>query len=107
MRGQEIHVRHLTGIDPQAEGHSPGLVEQCRVALDRGARALAGDGYRLQDVTRIVFLLRDTDGFSSCFPLLRDAFGGGRPGTTLRLVPGFDNPDTRIEIELVVDPAQF
>ncbi|MFT9435613.1 hypothetical protein [Acetobacter syzygii] len=107
MTDQEIHVRHLTGTDPQAEGKAPGLVEQCREALDRGARALARDGYRLEDVTRIVFLMRDTDGFPSCFPLLRDAFGDGRPGTTLRLVPGFDTPGTQIEIELVVDPSQL
>ncbi|MBB2204210.1 RidA family protein [Gluconacetobacter takamatsuzukensis] len=107
MTDREIHVRHLTGIDPRTEGKPPGLMEQCRVALDRGALALARDGYRLEDVTRIVFLMRDTDGFPSCFPLLRDAFGAGRPGTTLRLVPGFDTPGTRIEIELVVGPAQF
>ncbi|MFW7268582.1 hypothetical protein ACMAUO_11510 [Gluconacetobacter sp. Hr-1-5] len=107
MTDQEIHVRHLTGIDPRTGGNPPCLKEQCRVALDRGARALARDGYRLQDVTRIIFLMRDTDGFPSCFPLLRDAFGTGRPGTTLRLVTGFDEPGAQIEIELVVDPAHF
>lgn len=106
MTDHEIHVRHLTGIAPRNEGNPPSLTEQCRVALDRGARTLARDGYRLEDVTRIVFLMRDTDGFPSCFPLLRDAFGAGRPGTTLRLVAGFDSPGTLIEIELVVDPAQ-
>ncbi|GAA4474993.1 hypothetical protein GCM10023157_03050 [Gluconacetobacter asukensis] len=106
MTDHEIHVRHLTGIDPRTTGKPPGLTEQCRVALDRGARALARDGYRLEDVTRIIFLMRDTDGFPSCFPLLRDAFGAGRPGTTLRLVTEFDSPGTLIEIELVVDPAQ-
>lgn len=106
MTDQEIHVRHLTGIDPHAKGNAPGLKEQCRVALDRGAQALARDGYQLQDVTRIIFLMRDTDGFPSCFPLLRDAFGTGCPGTTLRLVPGFDDPAIQIEIELVVAPEQ-
>ncbi|GBR04299.1 hypothetical protein GLI01_22700 [Gluconacetobacter liquefaciens] len=107
MTDQEIHVRHLTGIDPRSTGNPPSLKDQCRVALDRGAQALARDGYRLQDVTRIIFMMRDTDGFPSCFPLLRDAFGTGRPGTTLRLVPGFDDPDTQIEIELVVGPSHF
>ncbi|GBQ27076.1 hypothetical protein ACLRDC_12715 [Gluconacetobacter sacchari] len=106
MTDQEIHVRHLIGIDPRTEAEPPGLMEQCRLALDRGARALARDGYRLEDVTRIIFLLRDTDGFPSCFPLLREAFGAGRPGTTLRLVTGFDTPGAQIEIELVVDPRQ-
>ncbi|MBB2201996.1 Rid family hydrolase [Gluconacetobacter tumulisoli] len=102
MRGQDIHVRHLTGIDRATGQTGPGLAEQCRLALDHGAAALARDGHAMHDVTRAVFLLRDTDGFAACFPHLREAFGSGRPATTLRLVPGFDDPDVLIEIELVV-----
>jgi 2-iminobutanoate/2-iminopropanoate deaminase len=75
------------------------------MALDQGAEILARDGYAMRDVTRIVFLLRDTDSFPACFPLLREAFGTGRPATTLHLVPGFADAATLIEIELVVSPA--
>ncbi|CAP55134.1 putative endoribonuclease [Gluconacetobacter diazotrophicus PA1 5] len=103
--GQDIHVRHLTGIDPTTGRPAPNLVEQCRIALDHGAAILARDGYAMQDVTRIVFMLRDTDAFSTCFPLLREAFGTGRPATTLRRVPGFTDAATLIEIELVVSSA--
>ncbi|GBQ28941.1 hypothetical protein HLH34_05295 [Gluconacetobacter azotocaptans] len=102
MTGQDIHVHHLTGIDRATGQAGPGLVEQCRLALDHGAAVLARSGHAMQDVTRVVFLLNNTDGFAACFPHLREAFGAGRPATTLRLVPGFDDPEVLIEIELVV-----
>ncbi|NVN12297.1 Rid family hydrolase [Nguyenibacter vanlangensis] len=106
MHAEDIHVRQLTGIDPTGGQAAPSLVEQCRAALEQGAQRLEQAGHTMEDVTRVVFLMRDTDGFPACFPLLREAFGAGRPATTLRLVPGFADPATLIEIELMVGPAE-
>ena len=97
---QEIRVRRVTGSQREG-GLPPRLSEQCRQALENGARSLEAAGLSMQDVVRVVYLLRDADAFSACFPFLRDAFGDARPAATLRLVGGFDTPDVKIELELI------
>ena len=93
----EVRVRALRGFGRAQAG----IAEQCRLALRQGAASLAAAGLCMEDVVRVTYLVRDADAFPSCFPLLRDAFGDARPGSTLRLVGGFERPDMQIEIELV------
>jgi 2-iminobutanoate/2-iminopropanoate deaminase len=101
FEGREVHIRHLTGFDPARNGVSGPLAEQCRQALANGAQSLAAEGLSMGDVTRVVYLLREADGFSACFPLLRDAFGDARPGATMRLIERFETPEIDIELELI------
>lgn len=98
---QEVRVRRLTGFDREDGGFHHRLSEQCRQALMNGARTLATAGLSMNDVVQVVYLVHDADAFPACLPLLRDAFGDARPGSTLRLVGGFESPDVQIELELV------
>jgi 2-iminobutanoate/2-iminopropanoate deaminase len=95
-------VHRLDGFDRRRGGYAPRVSEQCRQALSAGVMALSAQGLSLRDVIRVVYLVRDADAFSSCFPLLREVFGDSRPAATLRLVTGFANPEIEIEIELLV-----
>jgi hypothetical protein len=100
-REQEVRVRRVTGFDRRRGGFPARLSEQCRQALQNGSESLAAAGLSMQDVVRVVYLVRDADAFPACFPLLRDAFGDARPAATLRLVGDFDVPDVKIELELI------
>lgn len=100
----EIQIRHLTGIDAQTGQFPPDVFAQIRQALSVGISNLAQQGMTAQDVTRIVFILSETEGFNACFPLLHDLFGRTCPATTLRLVSHFDTPGQLAEIELIALP---
>lgn len=100
-RPSEVHLRSVTGFD-HGQGRFPQrLSDQCRQALRNGAETLASAGLSMEDVVRVTYLIRDTDAFPACFPLLRDAFGDARPAATLRMVGGFASEDVQIELELI------
>lgn len=99
-RPREVRVRRVTGFDRSRNGFSRRLSDQCRQALRNGADSLATAGLSMQDVVRVVYLVRDADAFPACFPFLRDAFGEARPAATLRFVDGFDVDGMQIELEL-------
>lgn len=102
----EIEIRHLTGVDAATGTFGPDVFSQIRQALADGMAQLALHGLTAQNVTRIVFVLSETEGFSTCFPLLNDLFGRTCPATTLRLVDHFDNPGQLAEIRLVAMAEQ-
>ncbi|GBR30387.1 endoribonuclease L-PSP [Komagataeibacter oboediens] len=102
----EIHIRHLTGFDATTGQFPAGLFPQIRQALATGMAQLDQQGMGADNVTRITFTLRETDGFSTCFPLLNDLFGRTCPATTLRLVKQFERTGQLAEIELVALPTQ-
>ncbi|GAB6967340.1 hypothetical protein JCM25156A_13770 [Komagataeibacter kakiaceti JCM 25156] len=97
----EIEIRHLTGIDAGTGEFLPDVFSQIRQALAEGVAQLALHGMTAENVTRVVFVLSETEGFSTCFPLLNDLFGRTCPATTLRLVGHFDRPGQLAEIRLV------
>ena len=97
----EVRIRSVTGFDSGEGGFPRRLNDQCRQALRNGAESLACAGLSMQDVVQVTYLMQDADAFPTCFALLRHAFGDARPGATLRLVGGFDEPDMQIELELV------
>lgn len=93
----------ITGLcAPHPQGES--IAEQCRAALEAGATLLADYGYSMRDVTRVTYLVSDTQDFPSCFPTLRHVFSAISPSVTLMWVRKFSNPDVRIEFELGVEP---
>jgi len=98
VRGPELHILGLTGSNDSK--HDP-LSVQCRAALIKGLDALSMHGLGFDDVTRVVYLIQDGDAFTSCLGLLREAFAAARPVTTIRLVQGFPQPNTDIEIEMI------
>ncbi len=100
-RPAEVQVRAVTGYDRRQGRFPHRLADQCRQALMNGAESLASAGLCMQDVVRVIYLVRDADAFPACFPLLRDAFGEARPGATLRVVSCFDRADMQIELELI------
>ncbi|AZV39126.1 endoribonuclease L-PSP [Komagataeibacter xylinus] len=97
----ELHLRHLTGINAQTGDFPPELFGQVRQALVMGMDQLASHGMGAENVTRIIFMLHDTTGFATCFPLLNDLFGRTCPATTLRLVKPFEQPGQLVGIELL------
>ena len=101
----EIQIRHMTGADPQTGAFSPDLFPQIRQALGTGMARLAAQGMVAENVTRVVFTLSTTDGFSTCFALLNDLFGRTCPATTLRLVSPFSQPGQLVEIDLIAQPV--
>lgn len=102
----DIHIRHLTGRDPDTGLFPPALLAQFRQALAQGASELQRDGYTLQDVTHIVFTLTGTKDFTSSFSLLNELFGHSCPATTFRLVRTYDKPGQLIELDLMVRQAR-
>lgn len=100
----EIHIRHLTGRNPGNGEFAPSLVAQLRLALAQGASELEQHGYSLRDVTRIIFTLSGTEGFSACFSTLNELFGQSCPATTLRLVKSGRHQDELVELDLLVTP---
>ncbi|NVN36329.1 endoribonuclease L-PSP [Komagataeibacter swingsii] len=102
----EVHIRRLTGVDTTTGQFPTELFPQIRQALATGIARLGQQGMTAENVTRVTFTLRETDGFSACFPLLNDLFGRTCPATTLRLVKQFDRDGQLAEIELVALPAQ-
>lgn len=102
----DIHIRHLTGCDPDTGQFPPALLAQFHQALTQGAAELQRDGYSLHDVTHIVFTLTGTADFSSSFALLNEQFGRSCPATTFRLVRTYANPGQLIELDLIVRPAR-
>ncbi|GAN67844.1 Rid family hydrolase [Acetobacter orleanensis] len=92
----------LSGLcAPHPEGES--IAEQCRAALDVGVTLLADYGYSMQDVTRVTYLVSDTQDFPSCFPTLRQVFSDISPSVTLMWVRKFSDPHVKIEFELGVE----
>lgn len=92
----------ITGLcAPQPHGES--IAEQCRAALEVGSTLLADYGYSMRDVTRVTYLVSDTQDFPSCFPTLRHVFSDISPSVTLMWVRKFSDPDVRIEFELGIE----
>ncbi|MCQ8278454.1 Rid family hydrolase [Acetobacteraceae bacterium KSS8] len=95
------HVCRVTGATPGRDMVGASVSDQCRQAFANGADLLRAEGLSIEDVTHVVYLVRDSAAFSTCFPVLRDVFGDARPAATLRMVAQLDTPDTGIELELV------
>lgn len=102
----EIQIRHLTGADTATGAFPPDVFGQIRQALADGMVQLASHGLTADNVTRVVFVLSETEGFSTCFPLLNDLFARTCPATTLRLIDHFASPGQLAEIELVAIAEQ-
>lgn len=95
------HVRRVTGFDSARSVLPSRMSDQCRQAFANGVDRLAEHGLSIGDVTRVVYLVRDSAAFSTCLPVLREVFGESRPAATLRMVPALDAPEIGIELELV------
>ena len=92
------HVAGTTGLDPDRPGPQA-ITEQCALALDRLAAALAQCGLDFSDLVRVRYYLTDPAEFEPCWPLLRAAFGAAPPAATMVVVAGLIDPRMKIEIE--------
>ncbi|MFT8674920.1 MAG: hypothetical protein ABF990_06420 [Acetobacter sp.] len=72
----------VSGLQAPA-GAALDMVDQCRAAFDIGAELLAAHGFALRDVTQLVCIIGDADGFRACFPAFRHYFASGSPVLTL------------------------
>lgn len=97
-----LRVRNVRGYDRRKGCFPKRIAEQCRLAFSTGSEVLSERGVSLDDVVRVVYLVKDAGQLSSCAPFMREALGENRPATTVLIVDGFDRPDVEIEMELVV-----
>ena len=96
--GDRVFVSGTTGFDYTTMTIAAGVVEQAEQAVRNIEAALAEAGCSTTDVVRVRYLLPERDDFAPCWPVLRRAFGAGRPAATMQ-VCGLSDPRMRIEIE--------
>ncbi|BCI65601.1 endoribonuclease L-PSP [Acetobacter aceti NRIC 0242] len=96
-----MRVRHLRGFDSRTGDFPPRISDQCRLAFSAGDAALSTRGASLQDVVRVVYLVKDASKLSSCGSFASNALGDNRPATTVLVVKKFDRPEVEIELELI------
>jgi enamine deaminase RidA (YjgF/YER057c/UK114 family) len=99
VSGDFIHVSGTTGFDYATMTLAEGVVAQCERAIANIEQALGQARATLRDVVRVRYYLPDRADFEACWPVLRRAFGEGRPAATM-LVAGLLDPRMRIEIEV-------
>ena len=95
-----VMVSGTTGQDHGSGDVPEAVTDQCRLALDHVAAALAEAGADLADVVRVTYILPDRADFRPCWPILREAFGADPPAATM-IEAGLVDPALRIEIEVV------
>lgn len=96
-----MRVRRLRGFDSRTGRFPARIGDQCRLAFSAGGVALSARGATLQDVVRVVYLIKDASKLSSCGSFASDALGANRPATTVLVVEKFDRPEIEIELELI------
>ena len=104
ISGDLIFVSGTTGFDYESMTIAADVGAQCEQALRNIAAALEQAGATLSDTVRVRYLLPDAADFPPCWPLLREAFGGGAPAATMMVV-GLSDPRMRIEIEVTARKA--
>ncbi|MBO1324926.1 translation initiation inhibitor YjgF [Acetobacter sp. TBRC 12305] len=72
----------ISGLQAPSGG-AMDVADQCRAALDLGTELLAAHGFAMRDVTQLVCIIGDADGFPGCFPVLRHYFASASPVLTL------------------------
>ncbi len=97
--GGWVFVSGTTGYDYATMRLPDGVVEQCRQCLRNIEAALREAGGGLGDVVRVRYILPRREDFSSCWPLLHEAFGKSRPAATM-VVAGLLDQAMLIEIEV-------
>ncbi|MCH4092546.1 Rid family hydrolase [Acetobacter sp.] len=96
-----MRVRRLRGFDSRTGDFPPRISDQCRLAFSAGDAALSSRGASLQDVVRVVYLVKDASKLSSCGSFTSNALGDNRPAITVLVVEKFDRPEIEIELELI------
>ena len=76
-----------------------GVADQCRNTLATIAGVLAEAGAGLKDVVRVRYILPDPEDWSSCWPVVSDAFAEARPAATM-ISAALQEPEMKIEIEV-------
>ena len=98
VAGGFVHVAGTVG-----EGET--VEVQCSDALGKIEKALQTAGSSFANVVRVTYMLRDARDFSTCWPLLREAFGANPPAATM-IECGLIAPKYRIEIEVTALAAE-
>jgi enamine deaminase RidA (YjgF/YER057c/UK114 family) len=99
VAGGWIHVSGTTGTDHATGAIPDSVTDQCALALQIIAAALARAGAGFADVVRVTYVLPDRRDFEPCWPLLRAAFGD-HPPAAMMIEAGLIDPRHRIEIEV-------
>lgn len=99
VSGRWVFVSGTTGYDYATMTISDDVVEQCRQTLANIDDALRRAGARAADVVRVHYLVRESEEFEPCWPLLREYFGAARPAATMTVV-GLATAEMKIEIEV-------
>ena len=100
--GDEIHVSGTTATadDGQVVGVGDPYAQTVR-ALDNVAAALAALDASLADVVRTRLFVTDIDDWTAIGRAHAEAFGDGRPATTMVQVERLIDPEMLVEVEAV------
>ena len=100
--GDEIHVSGTTATadDGQVVGVGDPYAQTVR-ALDNVAAALAALDASLADVVRTRLFVTDIDDWAAIGRAHAEAFGDGRPATTMVQVERLIDPEMLVEVEAV------
>ncbi|NHO32370.1 Rid family hydrolase [Acetobacter fallax] len=96
-----LRLRRIRGYDRHSGCFPDRITDQCRLAFSAGSAALLARGASLQDVVRVIYVVKDAGKLTSCAPFVSNALGANRPAATVMVVKGFDVPDVEIELELI------
>lgn len=99
--GNGLRLRRVRGYDRRAGRFPACMSEQFRLAVSAGDAALCARGASMEDVVRVIYLVKDASQFGTCVPFVTNIFGASRPAATVLVVDGFDRPDVEIELELI------
>ncbi|GBR03071.1 Rid family hydrolase [Acetobacter oeni] len=100
-----LRLSRIRGYDRHAGRFPARITDQCRLAFSAGNAALLARGASLQDVVRVIFVVKDAGQLTSCAPFVSNALGANRPAATVMVVDSFDSPDVEIELELITHIA--
>lgn len=98
VQGGWVFVSGTTGYDYETMSMPEAVEVQADNALNTIKKALAEAGARMEDVTRVTYILPKGEDFETCFPVLQKHFGDIRPAATMIEARLLD-PAMKIEIE--------
>ncbi|NHN84926.1 hypothetical protein GOB93_09765 [Acetobacter musti] len=96
-----LRLRRVRGYDRHSGCFPARIADQCRLAFSAGSAALLARGASLEDVVRVIYVVKDAGQLTSCAPFVSNALGANRPAATVMVVEDFDVPDVKIELELI------
>ena len=93
-----VFVSGTTGFDPVTNEYPADVEAQCENCFRNIAAALAKAGSSLDDLVRVLIIVRNEDDFPRLIPIIRKHCGNARPANTT-VFASLVAPEMKVEIE--------